>query len=77
MLSLPDTADHSGRVSLTETKLSIQKPLGRTRCGNVMIDKLQACELIVTMMIGLSPATSSHPMAVRAATAYMRVETLF
>lgn len=52
-LPLPNTAAHSGGVI---TVLSIQKAVGRTRCGQVTIDKLQAFESAGTMLIATPSA---------------------
>lgn len=53
---LPDTAAHSGRFSATEAVLSILKAVSRTRCGQVLTDKLQIFELALRMLIVMPPS---------------------
>lgn len=51
MLSLPDTAAHNGRVSEKKAVLPIKKAVGQTRSDLMLIVKLQACLLTVTMLM--------------------------
>lgn len=43
-LPLPDTTAQAGRVPATQAVLAIQNGVDRTRHGQVLIHKLQACE---------------------------------
>lgn len=68
MLLFPDIAAYSGMVLAAEVVLSIQKAVDRIWCGLVLIDKLQACELIVMMLIATPMQKCFHLAVVQMGT---------
>lgn len=73
ILFVSDPKAHSEMDS--ETALSIQKAVDRTKCSQVLIDMIRTCNSAMTMLIAIHHAKFFHPSIVHTGIAYMKIAT--